>query len=152
MSTLILEGAPGQAVDRGDTAQAGSWRETACPGAGRAANPEVAAVAQRRRFSDQYKLKLLTEIDDNPGMSGVILRREGLYSSNLFRWRQWRDRMGTQQKPVSKNKRMHNEMATLQRENARLKMKLQKAEGLIELQKKTSELLELMSRNGNDES
>ena len=43
-------------------------------------------------------------------------------------------------------------MATLQRENARLKMKLKKAEGLIELQKKTSELLELMSRNGNDES
>ena len=60
--------------------------------------------------------------------------------------------MGTQQKPVSQNKRMHNEMATLQRENARLKMKLQKAEGLIELQKKTSELLELMSRNANDES
>jgi hypothetical protein len=43
-------------------------------------------------------------------------------------------------------------MAKLQRENARLKMKLQKAEGLIELQKKTSELLNMMSRNANDES
>jgi len=59
--------------------------------------------------------------------------------------------MGTQQKPVSQSKRMHDEMAKLQRENARLKMKLQKAEGLIELQKKTSELLNLMSRNANDE-
>lgn len=152
MSTLTLEGTPGLAVDRGDAAQAGSRRETASPGVGRAADPEVAAVAQRRRFSDHYKLKLLTEIDDSPGMSGVILRREGLYSSNLFRWRQWRDKMGTQQKPVSTNKRMHNEMAKLQRENARLKMKLQKAEGLIELQKKTSELLNMMSRTANDES
>ena len=60
--------------------------------------------------------------------------------------------MGTAEKPVSENKRMHNEVAKLQRENARLKMKLQKAEGLIELQKKTSELLSMMSRNENDES
>lgn len=60
--------------------------------------------------------------------------------------------MGTEKKPVSENKRMHNELATLQRENARLKMKLQKAEGLIELQKKTTELLNMMSRNENDEN
>ncbi len=59
--------------------------------------------------------------------------------------------MGTEKKPVSDNKRMHNEMAKLQRENARLTMKLKKAEGLIELQKKTSELLSMMSRSENDE-
>ena len=60
--------------------------------------------------------------------------------------------MSTQQNPTSTNKETHNELAKLQRENARLKMKLQKAEGLIELQKKTSELLDLMSRNASDES
>jgi len=151
MSTLTWEGTPGPAVDRGDAAQAGSLRETAGPGVGRATDPEVAAVAQRRRFSNDYKLRILTEVEGNPGMAGVILRREGLYSSNLSRWRHWRKRMGTAEKPVSESKRMHNEMAKLQRENTRLKMKLQKAEGLIELQKKTSELLNLMSRNGNDE-
>ena len=152
MSTLTLEATRGLAADQSVAAGAAARREAASPRVGRAGDPEVAAVAQRRRFSDTYKLRLLTEIDDNPGMAGVILRREGLYSSNLSRWRHWRDRMGTQEKPVSENKRMHNEVAKLQRENARLKMKLQKAEGLIELQKKTSELLSMMSRNANDES
>ncbi len=46
----------------------------------------------------------------------------------------------------------HNEMAKLKRENARLKLQLQKAEGIIDLQKKASELLKLMSRNENAES
>ena len=57
--------------------------------------------------------------------------------------------MSTTQKPTSKNKQMHNELAKLNRENARLKLKLQKAEGIIDLQKKASELLELMSQNAN---
>ena len=57
--------------------------------------------------------------------------------------------MSAEKKPTSKNKQMHNEMAKLKRENARLKLKLQKAEGIIDLQKKASEMLELMSRNEN---
>jgi len=44
---------------------------------------------------------------------------------------------------------MHNEMAKLKRENARLKLELQKAEGIIDLQKKASELLKLMSQKDN---
>jgi cell shape-determining protein MreC len=47
---------------------------------------------------------------------------------------------------------MHNEMAKLKRENARLTLQLQKAEGIIDLQKKASELLTLMSRNENSDS
>jgi len=54
-----------------------------------------------------------------------------------------------QKKPTSENKQMHNEMAKLKRENARLTLELQKAEGIIELQKKASELLTLMSQNAN---
>ena len=57
--------------------------------------------------------------------------------------------MGTEKKPTSANKRMHNEMAKLKRENARLNLKLRKAEGIIDLQKKASELLKLMSRKDN---
>lgn len=152
MSTLTLEATRGLVDDQSVAAEAATRREAASPRVGRSSNPEVAAVAQRRRFSDQYKLRILTEVENHPGSTGVILRREGLYSSNLSRWRDWRDRMSTQKKPVSENKRMHNEVAKLQRENARLKMKLQKAEGLIEFQKKTSELLSMMSRNENGES
>ena len=58
--------------------------------------------------------------------------------------------MSTRKKPTSENKQLHNELAKAKRENARLTLKLQKAEGLIELQKKTSEILELMSRNANE--
>lgn len=54
--------------------------------------------------------------------------------------------------PTSKNKQGHNEMAKLKRENARLTLELQKAEGIIELQKKASELLKLMSQNVSAES
>ena len=106
-------------------------------------------MAKRRRHSADYKLKILAEIDASPGKTGLILRREGLYSSYLTKWRQWRDEMSTAKKPTSKNKQMHNEVAKLKRENARLKLELQKAEGIIDLQKKASELLALMSRNEN---
>ncbi len=152
MSTLTLEATPGLAEDRSVPAPAGARREAASPGVGRIADPEVAAVAKRRTHSTEYKLRILAEIDANPGKTGVILRREGLYSSNLSKWRQWKDEMTTQKKPTSASKKKHNEMAKLKRENARLKMKLQRAEGLIELQKKASELLSMMSRNENDES
>ena len=136
MSTLTLDATPRLDGDRSVTAQAGTLREAASRGLGRAGDPEVAAVAKRRRFSDDYKQRILEEIHANPGKTGVILRREGLYSSNLTKWRQQRDEMSTQRKPTSTNKKLHNELAKLQRENARLKMKLQKTEGLIELQKK----------------
>ena len=59
--------------------------------------------------------------------------------------------MSTKKKPTSANKQMHNEMAKLKRENARLQMKLQRAEGLIELQKKASEMLEMISQKVKDE-
>ncbi len=55
-----------------------------------------------------------------------------------------------QRSASSPNKRLHNEVAHLQRENDRLKLKLQKAEGLIELQKKASEILSIMSRDESD--
>ena len=60
--------------------------------------------------------------------------------------------MSTEKKPTSVNKQMHNELAKLKRENARLKLKLQKAEGIIDLQKKASELLKLMSQKENSDS
>ena len=149
MSTLTLEASPGLVEDRSVPAPAGARRESASPGLGRATDPEVVPMAKRRQHSAKYKLKILAEIDATPGKTGLILRREGLYSSYLAKWRQWRDEVSMQKKPTSENKQMHNEMAKLKRENARLTLELQKAEGIIELQKKASELLALMSENAN---
>ena len=52
-------------------------------------DPEIAAVAQRRRFTPQYKLEVLREADRcrKPGEIGALLRREGLYGSHLVTWR-----------------------------------------------------------------
>jgi len=152
MSTVKLDGTPGLAEDRSVPAPAGARRESGSPGVAGATNPEVVPVAKRRRHSANYKLKILAEIDANPGKTGLILRREGLYSSYLRKWRQWRDEVSMEKKPTSQNKQLHNEMAKLKRENARLKLQLQKAEGIIDLQKKASELLKLMSRNDNADS
>jgi len=158
MSTLTAaipctqEATPGPVEDRSVPAPAGARRESTGPGVGRTADPEVVSVAKRRRHSTDYKLKILEEIDASPGKTGLILRREGLYSSYLTKWRQWRDEESMQKKPTSDNKQMHNEMAKLKRENARLTLQLQKAEGIIDLQKKASELLKLMSRNENADS
>jgi transposase len=151
MSALTLEETTGLADDRSVPAPAGTRREAASPVVGRSANPEVASVAKRRQHSAEYKLRVLNEIDASPGMTGIILRREGLYSSYLSKWREWRNSMSTPKKS-SPNKQAHNEIAKLKRENARLNLKLQKAEGIIDLQKKASELLKLMSRSENAES
>ena len=99
----------------------------------------------RRRFSPEFKLKILDEIDQNPGSTGLILRREGIYSSNLINWRRWREKMGE-----GRSKNIYNENAKLTRENESLKKKLKKAEAIIELQKKISQILdeELPKENG----
>ena len=55
-------------------------------------DPEVAAKPKRRRFTAEYRLRILEEADGctQPGEVGQMLRREGLYSSHLTKWRQAR--------------------------------------------------------------
>src|SRR5216684_7995526 len=57
-------------------------------------DPEVAAKPQRRRFTAEYRLRILKQADacKKPGELGALLRREGLYSSHLITWRQQRAR------------------------------------------------------------
>lgn len=143
--TAVMDG------DRSVSAVAETRMETASAAVGHAKDPEVAQVAKRRKYSSEYKLRILKEIEDNPGETGVILRREGLYSSNVTRWKRWKNQMKTNGKS-SQNKQLHNELAKKDREIKRLELKLHKAEGIIELQKKTSEMLNLMSKNTDEES
>lgn len=115
-------------------------------------NPEVSGKAQRRRFSAAYKLKILEEVDacTESGSIGALLRREGLYSALLSKWRRQREvgalaglapkKRGRKAKPKDPSVKR---VAELEREVERLRDKLHKAETIIGVQKKLSQLLDL---------
>ena len=114
-------------------------------------DPEVSDRPQRRTFSVADKLRVLEEIDRaRPGDVGAILRREGLHSSNVGRWRRQRDagqlhgltpaKPGPKSAPANPHK---SDLERLQRENARLRDQLTRAEAVIDLQKKVAQLLEI---------
>lgn len=112
---------------------------------------------KRRRFSAEYKLRILEEADrcSKPGELGLLLRREGLYSSHLAEWRRWRRRKYPEhpesQKPATESQLRH-ELARSQREIARLRLKLEHAEKLAALQKKFTEMLEAQESDEIDGS
>ena len=111
---------------------------------------------KRRRFSDEYKLRILDEADrcQRPGELGLLLRREGLYSSHLSAWRRWRRRAHPEhpesKKPPTDSQRKH-ELARLQRENTRLQLKLEHAEKLLALQKKLADMMEAIEPADTDD-
>src|SRR5574341_229622 len=72
----------------------GDTRTNTDPASVAVPNPEVVVKAQRRRFTAEYKHRILQEADacTHPGEIGALLRREGLYSSHLNTWRQQRAR------------------------------------------------------------
>lgn len=110
---------------------------------------EVTAKATRRRFTLEYKRKIVREADGckTPGAIGALLRREGLYSSHLTTWRAARERgelAGGSKKrgpvprgPDPRDKRI----AELERETARWRKRAERAEALVEVQKKVAALL-----------
>jgi transposase-like protein len=111
---------------------------------------EVTAKAQRRRFTAAEKLRVLREADrcTKPGELSALLRREGLYSSHLSSWRVARRNgelagltpraRGPKAKPVDPRDK---KIAELERQTRRLQARLERAEGLIELQKKVAAIL-----------
>jgi transposase len=114
-----------------------------------AVDPELSRP-HRRRFTGPEKLRILAEIDraSETGGIGSILRREGLYWSTLSRWREQRDAgMLKGLTPAKRGLRAITpspeavELAQLRREHARLQQRLDRAEAIIDLQKKVSELL-----------
>ena len=116
------------------------------------------AKATRRRFSAEYKLKILREAEacTRLGELGALLRREGLYSSNLTTWRAQR-RTGElgglapkKRGPVPQAKNpLAAKVVALEREVTRQTARAERAEALVELQKKVSEILGTeLQRNG----
>lgn len=111
---------------------------------------EVTEKATRRRYTAEYKARILREADacTKPGELGALLRREGLYSSHLTSWRAQAARgelaglepkkRGPKPKAVDPRDK---QLAALERENAKLQRRLERAEALIAVQKKVSQLL-----------
>lgn len=122
--------------------------------------PEVRLHKKRRNHTAQYKLKILalaTQCKKN-GELGELLRREGLYSSCLTKWRKQRDE-GLLHAPDNKRGRKAQESSALikekkrlERENAKLKAKLEEAEIIIDFQKKTSQMLALLDKKEEKKS
>jgi transposase-like protein len=113
-------------------------------------NPEVQDKPTRRRFTAEYKLRILTLADacTEPGSLGVLLRREGLYASNLNTWRHQKDRGVLSALTPKKRGRKESvegplvrENEKLRRENERITKRLRQAEIIIDVQKKVSQIL-----------
>ena len=122
-----------------------------------APDPEVTERATRRRFSAEYKLRILQEADacNGYGDLGKLLRREGLYSSHLSTWRRQRFELVKNAMVGSKRGRKAADprVKELKRENAQLRRRLERAESIIDIQKKASELLGIpLSLHDSDES
>ena len=110
---------------------------------------EVTAKAQRRRFTAEYKRRILHEADacTKMGEIGALLRREGLYSSILTKWRGMRERgelAGRTTRPRGPKPARDGRdqrIAHLERANARLQARAEHAEAIVAVQKKVASLL-----------
>ena len=111
---------------------------------------DVVAKAKRRRFTLDYKRKIVHEADrcKTPGAVGALLRREGLYSSHLTTWRAARERGEFTATTVKKRGLVpqvrdprDKRIAELERENAVWRKRAERAEALVEVQKNIAALL-----------
>ena len=123
-------------------------------------NPEVAATAKRRQFSSHEKHRILAAADRcrEVGEIGALLRREGIYSSQLATWR--KQRAATERAGLAPQKRGRKadptlaearHVAALTKENERLRRTLATAQTIIDVQKKLCTLLGLPTAKDPEE-
>jgi transposase-like protein len=153
----------GSEVDGAGRGTQGAVGELGFSSSGRAAregvpDPELVVRAQRRRFTAAYKLSIVREADrcSKPGEIGALLRREGLYSSHLGKWREQRDQgaLGALE-PKLRGPRGPSldavENVKLRRELDRSRSDLETARRVIEVQGNVSALLEeLLSKSATE--
>jgi transposase-like protein len=126
---------------------------------GRAHNgdvPEIdpAARPQRRRFTAEYKQTILAEYEAAPeGEKGSVLRREGLYSSQITEWRQARDAgaLDGLEPGVRKPKRSATEveLEKLKRKHERTEAELARTRLALDIMGKASALLESLAESAD---
>ena len=115
-------------------------------------NPEVQPKPSRRRFSAEYKRRIVTEAEQcQHGELGALLRREGLYHSQLASWRKavGAGTLGKRKRGPKANPNAA-EVKRLQRENERLHRKLADAEAIIDAQKKLAVLMDRLKSEANN--
>lgn len=120
-------------------------------------DPEVREQGGRRQFSNDYKVRILKEADacKKHGELGRLLRREGLHTTHLSTWRRQQYEIEKYGAVVRSGSRKAAELRVkqLEQENARLKKKLKRAEAIVQIQKKASELLGIpLSHLDSDEN
>jgi len=152
--TMDLKGLPAPALgveERSD--------EAPSAGANTAPDPEVVAKPKRRRFTAEYRLRILEEADrcTGAGEVGQLLRREGLYSSHLANWRKARDEGALRglrskkrgAKPKASNP-LEPKVRELETKVARLEKDLHKAYTILDVQEKVAGLLGFSLEDGKD--
>jgi transposase-like protein len=119
-------------------------------------DPEVSEKAVRRHFTAEYKLNILRQAEDcrEKREIGALLRREGLYSSHLTTWRRQRDagilsglKPKQRGRKVNPSHPLQAEVEQLRKEINRLQRRLKKAELIIDIQKKISQMLGIPMEN-----
>jgi transposase len=157
MLELERDGAGGRGVER-----AGGERNGVAAGRGASVgvvDPELVEVPRRRRFTAEYKLRIVREAEacTSRGEIGELLRREGLYSSLLTEWRRARDggSLGALERPRGRKPAdpREGQIAGLRRRAERAEAELAKARRVIEVQGNVSALLEqLLGTEGASDS
>ena len=112
--------------------------------------------AKRRTFTAKYKLEILAEYDAAPdGAKGVLLRREGLYSSHVVEWRRARDAGGLAVLAAPRGRKRRDpqadKIACLEAEKHQLELELAKARFVVDVQAKLHALLEMLSESADNE-
>ena len=126
---------------------------------GVAASVEVNDRPIRRKMTAEYKLRMLKEAEacKESGRLGALLRREGLYYSNLSLWRKQQEEgilVALSKRHGRKGPDVNGlvlENKKLRKENEQLKRQLSQAELIIEVQKKISQMLEIPLRKEQEE-
>ncbi len=153
---LQSEEEQGKTADNGNSARGSAPpRDAAIP------DTEVAVLPKRRRFPADYQARIVEEAEGctESGAIGALLRREGLYSSQLSSWRVLY-RTGALQalrddKRGRKTKKhpLEDENAQLRKQNERLAHRLEQAETIIEIQKKMAAMLGIpLNSAGNEDT
>jgi transposase len=129
------------------------------PSVGVVPDPELVERPRRRRFSAEYKLRIVREADacSRPGEIGALLRREGLYSSLLTEWRRARDSgalvaLAPKRRGPRGPSPAEVEVEALRRRLGRVEAELGTARRVIEEQGNVSALLEELLAKGASET
>ena len=139
------ESTPVGGAERSEDPQTGVGRPTP-----NKPSPKVSSKPKRRQFSPEYKARIVEQAEKLPhGQQAALLRREGLYSSQISEWRRLYQKGGLDAFKSPKrgpapdpDLKFKKQAERLERENARLRERLRQAEIIIDIQKKVAEMLE----------